>query len=528
MNGFSVRIVMRFVLLLTLAPGWAAAQTLQDGLRALEGEQHDRAHAIFRALLARAPTAEHHFHMGRYYLAAQQPDSARLHFEQALAEDPRSGLNHVGMGEAEIARGNLTQAAQHFEQAKKVTKSRDAAVFYYIGLAYMRHEAKDLQASIVALNEAVRLDPDQAEYYVALGEAYEQGGDASAAAINYDRAGYRDPGLASAHVHAGDLYVRARNYGEAMKEYEEGMAADSGYAPVHRSLAELYFLAKQYDQAVAHYRRYIDLTRATPEKLFTYAGYLHLNKQYTESLEALLALDGTYENPVAHRLLAYNYFETGQFEEGLMQMQAFFERADSAGLLDSDYEYFGRLHLAAGADTLAAIEYLRKAVAADTSKWSLHRDIATAYLSSKHYEDAAREYESMAARGLTLKGTDYLNLGKAYFFDARFAEADSAFARVNAMAGTSAVGWLWRGRSSAQIDSTAVEGRAAPFYEKYIELTPDTSRYQRELIEAHYYLASYYYLQNDFARVEEHVNAVLALDPAHEHARALMAAARQP
>lgn len=516
-------------LLLLAAPDQTIAQSLTEATALVESGSHDRARRALEGLLVSDPSAMVRFQYGRLLLAVGQPDSARGQFEQGLAVDPKSGLNTVGLGEVDMAQGRVAEAEDRFDRALRMTRSKDSQVYYHIGLARMNHETRDLPKAVEALARAIEIKSDAALYHLAFGRAHEASGDLNAAVRSYENAVYFDPKLAQAQVGVGSIYFRAGNYSEASRRFQAALAAAPDYAPAHLASAELYFLAKQYPMAVSHYRQFMDLVGPTPERRFTYAGYLYLNKQYAQSLDELQTLGNPPPNPVAYRLLAYTLFETGRAAEGLPHIRSFFASTDSTVWLASDHLYAGRIEIAAGADTLAGIAHLRRAIEADTTNAVLRRDIATLHFGRRSYREAAAEYEAMSVARVPLTGTDRLNLGKSYFFDDHFDRADSAFAEVNRVASGSAIGWLWRARATARMDtSQAAITRAVPHYEQYVTLTTDTARYKRELIEAHSYVAYASYVTGDTARMETHANALLALDPEDEQARALLEAAKPP
>lgn len=59
----------------------------------------------------------------------------------------------------------------------------------------------------------------------------------------------------------------------------------------------------------------------------------------------------------------------------------------------------------------------------DTSKGDLYGEIGRLYMDSKKYKEAASAYNLKVARRANLQ--DYMNLGKAYYFDDKGLRADS-------------------------------------------------------------------------------------------------------
>jgi tetratricopeptide (TPR) repeat protein len=522
-----MRSILVFALCLLLtglgAPAEVSAQSIPLGWRHLENEQYGQARRVFQALAQGAPSALHQFQLGQFYLAVHQPDSARAAFQQGLTLDPKSAINQVGLGEVEVVGNNLVQAGATFDQAKRSTRSRDAQVFYWIGRAYMQHEHQDLDKAIEALEKAVSLNNQNADFYTTLGQAYLAKKDGSKAARNFEQARYFNAKQVQAFLGLGDIYQLAKNYTEALRVYQEGYQADSTYLPLNRALGEIYFLARQYGNAVRYYGRYVDGIDPNPEARFTYAGYLFLNKDYAAAIAELKSLENRVSNVALHRILGYSYYETQDLASGLTQMQTFFTKAKPDEVLMSDHEYLGKMLIETGQDTLAGIAEWRMVMEADTSKWAMHKDIADMMFRSRRYAEAAQEYETMSSKGMKLSGTDYLRMGQAYYSSRDYKRADSSLAFVNTVATTSIPGWLWRGRASARLDTSQVpQGFAKPYYEKVVELATDPARYKRELVEANYYLGSYYYLNEDRTNAETYLRAVVGLEPTHPNANAML------
>jgi len=153
-------------------------------------------------------------------------------------------------------------------------------------------------------------------------------------------------------------------------------------------------------------------------------------------------------------------------------------------------------------DSLGVIQ-LRKAYNLDPNRSELLSEIAEANYKTKNYSEAIKAYKEKIGTGKDASPTDYYFLGRAYYFNAQFMEADTAFSILNEKSANYASGWLWRAKANTHIDSTSELGLAKPHYEKYIEIvlseTDSTklSRYNSSLIEAYEYLAYYYILKKD-------------------------------
>ena len=78
------------------------AQSIQEGVKALENEQFTAARKTFSALVKQSPTAENYFYLGKYYLQNEKLDSAETCFKKGLEANPKVGLNYVGLATIEM------------------------------------------------------------------------------------------------------------------------------------------------------------------------------------------------------------------------------------------------------------------------------------------------------------------------------------------------------------------------------------------------------------------------------------------
>ena len=220
------------------------------------------------------------------------------------------------------------------------------------------------------------------------------------------------------------------------------------------------------------------------------------------------------------RLLAYSYFETGQYDKAQTAIQDYFKTAPADKLLSSDYEYQGKI-LAKADKNQEALTSLNKALELDSTRADLRYDIAQIYVKQNNLPKAISMYRNKLKTGKP-SNTDYYYLGSLYDQSKNYRSADSLYALITTNNPTYAQAYLWRARSNANLDPDSKQGLAKPHYEKYIELaSADKAKNKDGLVEANYYLGYYYYLKNDKAKANAHLKEVLALDPANKQARTL-------
>lgn len=494
----------------------AYAQTVEQGLKHMELEQYESSKKVFRQLLQKDPASpEYHYYMGEVYLKSEKPDSADYFFKEGIKKKDNYALNYAGAGKVAYT-SNKTAAKQNFDKALELSKSKDADVLAAVAENYIIGAPQDLTQAIALLEKAIKADAKNPRHYMLMGDAYLEKGDGSKAMSYYNQGFDLNKTWPYPYLKIGKLYTRARNYNLAVDYYNKGLAIDPNYGPLHREIGEVYYKAKQYNKAIASYKKYVSLSDKNFDTDLRYASFLYFNQDYPNAISLLSNLskkDG--KNYIVTRLLAYSYYETEDFNNGISQMENFWKTADDKKHIASDYEYYGKLLAKTGNDSLGIVN-IRKAISMDSTQGDLYGEIGNIYFLKKRYKDAAEAYTLKTSRG-SATAQDYLVLGKAFYLDQQYANADSAFIKLVSLVPTSPTGYLWRARANAYMDEDLSKGLAKPYYEKYIELIKDdTEKYKRELTEAYSSIGAYYMKHNDKANADAAWLKVKELDPSNK------------
>jgi type IV pilus assembly protein PilF len=157
-----------------------------------------------------------------------------------------------------------------------------ARAAYEQGLRHLQD--KRLSLGIVALREAIALDPDNGLYRNALGV----------------------------------VYLDMRQVAEAQQEFERAVAADPTYAEAQHNLGLAHAEQGRFTEAIAQYRKAIaQPTYATPEIAYHNMGIAYLNLgrmgEAEEAFRAALRLDGKLVG--SHFGLGTVLSRTGRMEE---------------------------------------------------------------------------------------------------------------------------------------------------------------------------------------------------------------------
>ncbi|GAB3534447.1 tetratricopeptide repeat protein [Pontibacter brevis] len=532
----------KYIALMAAAfPATAAfAQTGDAGRRAVDLERYEEAKSIYKRQLGDKNAADRaHFALGDIYLRTGNTDSAAYYFNQGIANNKRSYINHVGLGKLALQQGNKAKAEQEFNQALSGRGKKDAYVLAMVGDAYVNAPnatEAEINKGIDYLKQALERDRNNALANVILGDAYlklKKGGEAMS---SYDRAIQLDDKYATAYLRRGQLYTSSRNYNEAEEAFKKAIEIDPNFAPAYGDLGELYYFAGQYDKALSTFQKYVDMAEDTPETRAKYASFLFLTKNYDKALqEAEQVLQKQPNNTVMNRLRAYSYMELGQPEKALQAIEEYMQKVDQSKLIAEDYEYYGRI-LNKNNQSQKAIDNLEKALQMNNANVELYAELANAYAKNNQYDKAIEVYERKRAN-VEPSNADYYYMGNIYMMAGEekaaandraaanefFKKADETYGKVTEANPTYAYGHLWRARAQASQDPETEQGLARPHYEEFIKIAgEDKDKYKRDLIEANSYLGYYYYLKGERDNAIKYWQEVKTLDPANPQAEAAL------
>jgi tetratricopeptide (TPR) repeat protein len=509
---------------LLFGTSFSQAQQLQDAIKLTDNEQFYAATRSFRNLIQQQPSlGENYFYMGENYFKSAKLDSAQIAYSKGSEVNATNPINFVGLGKVQWYAGKFDDAKANFTKAMTMSNSKNALVLMKIAECYTQAEKKDLMTAFSLLTNAAKLEPKNAEVFILTGDAFlENNNDGTNAIKNYEKAAELDKSSVKAILRIGQLYGRARNYNLALDYYKKAALIDSSFAPAYREQGELYYMAKQYNVAKAKYKRFLELSSNNLDARTRYASFLFLSKDYATAISEIMEIQklDTSSN-ILNRLLAYSYYETADYANGMKKSTLFFNRApkEQTKILAQDYEYNGKLHIKSNLDSLG-IEKLNKALDMDTSKTDLYSEIASSYMKQKKYSQAISNYQKKITIGKP-NANDYFGLGRAYYFSKDYVNADTAFAQIIKSNPTLPLGYLWRAKSNTQLDPSNDKGLAKPYYEKFTATVKpeEVEKNKKDLIEAYSYLGFQGMKQKDNAAAKANWQKVLELDAANEKAK---------
>jgi len=518
------RVFVVGILLVTSCIQVMQAQDLHSAIRLTRSERFSEASSAYRMLLKQTPNdGDLYYYFGNNYLQKYFSDTATISFKEmadsatgifqnGIQADPKNPANYVGLGEIALIRKNITDATQYYSKAlallpsktnktSTITPEKQAQILIWMAGGYVKAMINDTAKVFGWLRMAEKLDYKNYDLYIVKGDAYILLlNDGSKAITNYNMAQYYNPQSPLAKLRVGQLWLRARNYPKALTYYYEVIKIDSSFAPAYRELGFLLSKSGRNDEAKKYFYIFVKLNAGNVTARIQFINTLLDLEDYKEAITQINEIyqSDTTKNDL-NRALAYSYYETAQYDKGLVFIKKFLSRAKPEKIRPTDYAYYGRLLSKNKMDSLAAIN-LVKAYDLDTSRSELLSEAASSYNHIKSYNKSIDIYNEK----IQLKkanAMDYYNLGKVYYNIQNWVKADTMLAIFNQMQPDYLQGLLWRARTRSNRDSTDekgnnVTGLANHLYETVLEKTQsDTVKYNKERFEALDYLAYYHLSQ---------------------------------
>ncbi|MEH2242265.1 tetratricopeptide repeat protein [Nostoc sp.] len=132
----------------------------------------------------------------------------------------------------------------------------------------IRYRLKDYQAVLADLNQAIKLQPDDADSYSTRGDVYLELKNYQAALADFNQAIQLQPDGAVNYNLRGIVYSELKNYQEAaLADYNQAIKLQPDDADNYISRADVYFHLKNYQAALADYNQAIKLQ---PDDAYAY------------------------------------------------------------------------------------------------------------------------------------------------------------------------------------------------------------------------------------------------------------------
>jgi tetratricopeptide (TPR) repeat protein len=529
------KIPMLIFLVILVTPSFS--QTTGKGLWFQKEEQYGHAFSSFRETInlnQNNDTAW--FYLGDLYFKLQRYDSSEICYQKAATLNSENPFAVTGLGKIQLYRKNKEQAQSYFEKARKMGK-KNIDVMISIADGYMMPDTRDTLAAHTWLNNALNVNSKNPKLYIKLGDLYYLENNLGKAANAYDAAIYYNKANSEAHVKLGVLYTSANNFPEAFNAFTEATGLEPGLIIAYKYLGDICYTYGKYKDAQKAYETYFQRGEITISDKERFALILFFTKNFSKAdsiMEEVIKIRPN--SPVLYRIQGYIAYETAEFAKGLEYMNNFFKIQDPNKILASDYEYYGKLLIKNGKDSLGIIN-LEKSIDLDSSKVYNYEEIARIHVKNDNHVEAARYYHKVVTHTQQEKVNVSFSLGKEYFYEGNknkavcdtmistnkakktsysedvisaarikyegyYNQADSCFKVVSQLSTKSHHGYIWRARCWAILDPESLTDSAKIQYEKVLGLievsdNPTKKKNIKETLECYRYFGSYYYLKSE-------------------------------
>ena len=248
--------------------------------------------ALWTYTLQNNPTAAPaHDHLGAARQNAGRHAEAIVHFETAIAGDPKFPSPHNNLGVSLAALGRSNEAMAQFRAALQLDPNFVAA---RTNLANALAQGGRLEEGIAEYRTALRSRPGLVEARFNLANALYLGGHAEEALAELRRGLVERPGFAPAYDNAGKILVHEGRTAESIPYYELAVRFAPLEATYHNDLGYAFALSGRRKEAAAQFEEALRLKPNFADAHVNLGGILYQTgdlKAATTHFEAALRID---------------------------------------------------------------------------------------------------------------------------------------------------------------------------------------------------------------------------------------------
>ncbi|MDZ4838987.1 MAG: hypothetical protein SGJ04_03150 [Bacteroidota bacterium] len=502
-----------------------SAQTVEEGKKAYEQDLYDKAGTIFKASLAKSPSAETWFYLGNVYYNTEKKDSAYYSYNEGLKLNAAEALNYVGVGRIKLAEGNKAEARTNFDKALELTKNKNYDVMNEIAVAIFEvFDKTEVGFGRALIDKAMAKKKTNENYIITSGDLYRLEGESGKGITEYKRAVQVNARSTKANLRIADLYLKQGNFEAAEPFYTDVKQIDANYAPLYIKLSDYYRETGKYQESITNFEKYLTLAGNSEYNLYNYGSLLYQVNEFAKAeVQFQKVVNLNSKNVFALRLLAYSQKELGKFQEASQNMDRFFSLVKPKDIISKDYVTRGEARLGLGNFT-GAVEDLKKYNDNDTAH-TYEDKLIVALDSAKDYGMAADVLNARVERkkaSHTLNNDDYYtyyNLGKYQNLAKRYNEADAAFAKSIELKPDLISSYYQRILIHENNDKDFKTGEATPYYEAFMTATAaEKDKYKGLYVKGYTYMGYVAYNKKDFATSKQNFLKVKELDPNNKSA----------
>lgn len=242
----------------------------------------------------------------------------------ALDKKASSALSHYIMAVMHEDVGDIDKAIEEYKKALKTDKESSVI---HLNLASNYLKKNDIPAAIEELKASIEIDPEAIEPHAILALLYTSQKKPELARSEYEialkNAAKLHPENADIYKTLGVVYLQGKKFKEAEDAYRTAVKLTPSDAETHFYLASIYNELKKNDLAEEELKRALELKPDYHEAL-NFLGYLYVeeNKNLSKAGDLIRkALKLQPDNGAYIDSLGWLYFKKGNYKEALKELQ---------------------------------------------------------------------------------------------------------------------------------------------------------------------------------------------------------------
>jgi tetratricopeptide (TPR) repeat protein len=168
------------------------------------------------------------------------------------------GNVYFNMAEYQLAIADFVTATN-----VKTEHEKSDRAYFNLGLTYT--ETKDYARAIQAFDEAIRLNPSDADNLTSRGTAYFENGDYAQSIADFNEALALSPANAKIYYNRANAYSQAGQADNAVQDYTQAILLQENYAQAYHERGLVYLETKAYDKAIADLQKALELSPENQE-----------------------------------------------------------------------------------------------------------------------------------------------------------------------------------------------------------------------------------------------------------------------
>lgn len=514
------------------------AQTVQEGINHLYADRFKSAAIVFDKLLAVNPNnIDAIYWKGQTILQSDEIMAARLSeakrlYEKALQTTNSAPLIQVGMGHVELLEEKMNEARQHFETALTLTRKTktgdDPIIETAIGRGIVDSKNGDFAYAVRLLEDASAKDAKNPDVFLNLGNAYRKAGQGSGggkAFESYNKALQLNPSFAIASLRLAKLFESQKNWEFVLNYLNESVTKDPNFTAGYYELFYYYFYRAKFPEAEAQLNKYINSKGNDSEiqDQYLYAQLCYVKKDYDCAVskgESVVSAMGDKTKPKLYRLLAYAYFDKGDFTNAKRSSDMFFAKKNPEDPIPPDYTLRADILSKTGGTDEELIDAFTKASDLDTiltSKIETLKKAAGIFKGQKKRDiEAMFDQKVIELKKDKASINDYFELTTAYYFSQNYAKSRDAAMVMRERWPEQVFGFEWSVNNAQLLDSAKKDSIYVPDLLKMETFaSADTVKFRKQYMNAIKPLGAYYYNTRNKDKAVEYFQKWKVMEPAN-------------